>query len=65
MTGRVEQLFINFWSHDELLGIANSGLEALNLIDSAGSLGQKLAQEAFSSPHLMQDFASNSLKRTE
>lgn len=62
MTGRVEQLFINFWSHDELLGIANSGLEALNLIDSAGSLGKKLAQEAFSSPHLMQDFCLQLVK---
>jgi hypothetical protein len=55
MTGRVEQLEIPFWSLDELAGIARDGFVALNVMDHIG-LAHKLASEAFSSPHLMQDF---------
>ena len=55
MTGRVEQLEIPFWSVDELLGVANAGLEALNLCDP-DRVAEVLAREAFSSPFLMQDF---------
>src|SRR5712691_8647709 len=55
MTGRVEHLQIPFWSKDELLGIARDGFEALNVRDVEG-LADRLADDAFQSPHLMQDF---------
>ena len=55
MTGRVEQLSISFWQPEELLGIARSGFEALN-ITAPPSLRAKLVEESFSSPYLMQDF---------
>jgi hypothetical protein len=55
MTGRVEQLTINFWEEDELLGIASNGFAALNLLDE-DDLARRLAEESFSSPFLMQDF---------
>ena len=61
MTGRVEQLPIQFWSTDELLGIAAEGFAALNVGDDA-DLAQRLAEESFSSPHLMQDFRLNLCK---
>jgi hypothetical protein len=38
-----------------LAGIAGDGFATLNVTDNAG-LAHKLASEAFSSPHLMQDF---------
>jgi hypothetical protein len=56
MTGRVEQLPIAFWSTDELMGIAQEGFDALNLIDDNEMIAHRLADESFSSPHLMQDF---------
>lgn len=62
MTGRVEQLQIDFWSEGELLGIASSGFDALNLLDPSGELGRRLAKESFSSPHLMQDFCLQLVK---
>jgi hypothetical protein len=55
MTGRVEQLPIEFWSHAELEGIAVKGFEALN-INASDSPRSRLANESFGSPHLMQDF---------
>lgn len=55
MTGRVEQLAISFWSKEELRGIASVGFAALNVVDDS-NLDARLADEAFSSPHLMQDF---------
>lgn len=55
MTGRVEQLPIDFWSEDELRGIAETGFSALNLVPSAALL-ERLPPESFGSPHLMQDF---------
>jgi hypothetical protein len=55
MTGRVEQLPIEFWSDDELKGIANQGFEALDLVPEGGIVA-RLARESFQSPHLMQDF---------
>jgi CBS domain-containing protein len=69
MTGRVEQLQIDFWSHDELLGIAQEGFRALNVVDDDG-LADRLGHESFHSPHLMQDFClqlsrTNHVARTE
>ncbi len=55
MTGRVDQLKIDFWSDDELEGIAREGFEALNVTDDSG-LAERLAKESFHSPHLMQEF---------
>lgn len=55
MTGRVEQLTIPAWSHDELRIIANEGFPALGLTDANG-VGDRLASESFGSPFLMQDF---------
>ncbi|MEU8320774.1 hypothetical protein AB0C33_20675 [Nonomuraea sp. NPDC048881] len=55
MTGRVEQLEVGFWSKSELLAIAQRGFEALNVVD-AESIAERLADESFSSPHLMQSF---------
>jgi len=55
MTGRVEQLPIQFWSQDELAGIAHKGFAALNVTALEGTVG-RLASESFNSPHLMQDF---------
>lgn len=55
MTGRVQQLVIDFWAESELIGIARAGFEALNVMDDE-SLAHRLAAEAFNSPHLMQDF---------
>lgn len=62
MTGRVQQLEIGFWSNDELLGIADKGFDALNLIDEDGAISRRLAEESFASPHLMQDFCLNIVK---
>jgi hypothetical protein len=56
MTGRVEQLSINFWADNELERIAARGFEVLNAVDPGGALARRLARESFSSPHLMQDF---------
>jgi CBS domain-containing protein len=55
MTGRVEQLRIEFWAPEELHGIAKQGFDALNVEVSADIVG-RLAAESFSSPHLMQEF---------
>lgn len=56
MTGRVQQLNVGFWSEDELRAIAVNGFAALNILDSGGKLGARLAAESFQSPHLMQEF---------
>lgn len=55
MTGRVLHLEIPFWETHELVNIATNGFRALNLVDAAG-LGDHMASESFSSPHLMQTF---------
>lgn len=62
MTGRVEQLMIEFWNESELAGIARAGFEAMNVVDPAGALGLRLAAESFSSPHLMQEFCLQLVK---
>ena len=56
MTGRVQQIKVNFWDQSELSKIAESGFKALNLEDKDHSLIDRLTEESFASPHLMQDF---------
>jgi len=57
MTGRVKQLQIPAWQVSELEKIAELGFKALNVHCNA-ILIRKLAEEAFESPHLMQDFCA-------
>ena len=64
MTGRVEQLQIEFWSTEELLGIAREGFRALNVQNSLG-IAERLADESFQSPFLMQDFCLEVCKKNE
>lgn len=61
MTGRVEQLPIGFWSDQELAGIASQGFDAMNAQAGDGVVN-RLIEEAFQSPHLMQDFCLNLCK---
>jgi hypothetical protein len=62
MTGRVVQLPIEFWSHEELLGIPRAGFAALNVADHGEELSGRLATESFRSPFLMQDFCLQLVK---
>ena len=55
MTGRVEQLSIPMWERSELETIADRGFAELNVTADPADV-QRLAKEAFRSPHLMQDF---------
>lgn len=55
MTGRVTQLEVGFWADDELKKIATSGFSALNVVVSDANV-TRLVDEAFQSPHLMQEF---------
>jgi hypothetical protein len=57
MTGRVKQLQIPSWKVGELEKIAKLGFNALNVNCNSTIIG-KLANEAFESPHLMQDFCA-------
>lgn len=57
MTGRVKQLQIPAWKIGELERIAKLGFNALNVNCNSTLIG-KLANEAFESPHLMQDFCA-------
>jgi hypothetical protein len=55
MRNRVESLQITPWSQQELEDIAARGFDALN-IACPEVLSEKLANESYSSPHLMQNF---------
>jgi hypothetical protein len=55
MTGRVEQLPIPLWERGELESIATRGFHELNVRSNEEDI-ERLAREAFRSPHLMQDF---------
>lgn len=55
MTGRLEQINIPMWEADELFEIAKQGFPLLNLKVNTNVLN-KLANEAYGSPHLMQEF---------
>jgi hypothetical protein len=55
MTGRMVPLTIPFWSHEDLVSIAELGFEELNVWVPKGDI-KRLAEESFGSPFLMQDF---------
>lgn len=55
MTGRLESVVVPPWSNDELKEIANIGFPLLN-INITEPVKTRLAQEAYGSPHLMQEF---------
>ncbi|MFG2880298.1 hypothetical protein ACGFYU_35670 [Streptomyces sp. NPDC048337] len=63
MTGRVQQIEVGFWSEEELLSIPRKGFDALDFNDKDGTLSDRLAQESFASPHLMQDFCLQLCKK--
>jgi hypothetical protein len=62
MTGRVDQLDVQFWSDEEMAQIAETGFRLLNTQDPASALTTRLVGESFSSPHLMQDFCLQLVK---
>jgi hypothetical protein len=64
MTGRVKQLQIPAWRVSELEKIAELGFKALNVCCNH-KLIRKLSEEAFESPHLMQDFCAALCKRND
>lgn len=68
MTGRVAQLNIPLWNQKELEEIAISGFAALNIKPQSEFI-ERLSEESFGSPHLMQDFCKqicriNDIKET-
>lgn len=64
MTGRVEHFTLPIWSEPELQMIANSGFDVLR-VSTAPSVTNRMADESFGSPHLMQDFCLNLCKANE
>lgn len=56
MTGRVTHLNIAPWGTQDLVEIARRGFGALHVTDAEDALSERLAEESFASPHLMQDF---------
>lgn len=59
MTGRVERIQMNLWSHENLSQIAIQGFNALNIEIDYGLI-DRLIKESFGSPHLMQNHCFNS-----
>ncbi|AZL67425.1 ATP-binding protein [Pseudomonas oryziphila] len=57
MTLRVEPIPVPSWSKDELTEIPGIGFPLLN-IEIAPSISERMANEAYGSPHLMQEFCS-------
>lgn len=55
MTGRVESITVPSWSTTELGEIPKTGFPLLN-IEMLESVATSLAQQAYGSPHLMQEF---------
>lgn len=55
MTGRLETISIPSWGQDELTSIPNIGFPLLNIEVDSGVCA-RLANEAYGSPHLMQEF---------
>jgi hypothetical protein len=55
MTGRLEAIDVPTWEPEELLEIAIEGFPLLN-IEVSPENRQRLADEAYGSPHLMQEF---------
>lgn len=55
MTGRVESISVPAWSSEELKEIPKTGFPLLNL-EIFDTVSASLAQQAYGSPHLMQEF---------
>lgn len=55
LTGRLESISIPTWEKDELLKIPSEGFSLLR-VDIDNSISIRLADEAYGSPHLMQEF---------
>ncbi len=55
MTGRVVQLPISLWDVEELKEIAIKGFQKLN-VTCSDKIIERLANESYGSPHLMQEF---------
>lgn len=58
MTGRIENISVPVWELDELLQIPAEGFPLLN-VHVSSSVCERFANEAFGSPHLMQEFCRN------
>lgn len=55
MTGRLESVVIPSWEHGELEAIPKTGFPLLNT-EISSSITHRYAEEAYGSPHLMQEF---------
>lgn len=55
MTGRLQPIGVPTWTIAELEEIAHTGFPLLN-VDVSSAVSNKLAREAYGSPHLMQEF---------
>jgi hypothetical protein len=55
ITGRLQPIPIPSWNFDELLQIPKDGFPLLN-ISASREVVQRMAEEAYESPHLMQEF---------
>lgn len=64
MTGRVESISVPTWSTTELREIPKAGFPLLNL-EIFESVSASLAQQAYGSPHLMQEFCRGICNREE
>lgn len=64
MTGRIENIEMPTWEEDELGCIAEQGFKALN-IKASTHLITKLAQSAYGSPFLMQEFCRSLCEKCE
>lgn len=58
MTGRVERIQVDLWNKDDLSQIATKGFTALNIASDTTTIN-RLAEESFGSPHLMQTHCLN------
>ncbi|KRE76601.1 hypothetical protein ASG71_15805 [Arthrobacter sp. Soil763] len=54
--GRTRTISVEAWSDQELKQIAHKGFEALNLKDAGDAIADRLSQESYGSPELMQRF---------
>ncbi|MCM2286098.1 MAG: ATP-binding protein [Desulfobacula sp.] len=55
MTGRLKPIPVPVWSDKELKEISSAGFPLLN-VELADNIADRLAREAYGSPHLMQEF---------
>jgi hypothetical protein len=58
MTGRLESIHIPSWEKPELLEISSAGFPRLNMHVNK-SVSERFAEEAYGSPHLMQQFCKD------